>query len=497
VVNRRPGRQTSADIADAIYRRRKALADLMHSPALGEGDIVDAVRQITEAATQILEVERASVWRLAEDGSAIECLDLYERTPDRHSQGARLHAVDCPRYFAALQSERAIAADDARLDPRTSEFTTGYLVPNAITAMLDAPVFVRGKMVGVVCHEHVGSTRTWEFFEELLAATFADFVAHVMETADWRRADLALRHERDALEGKVEERTTLLRESEGNLRVLLDLTPVTMVLTRAADHKVVFANRRAAAMFEVPIDRLIGQDAPDFWVMHDERQQFLGELLRHGRVDDMEVRLRAASGREFWARISAERLRHDGEDTLLAAIADVTDQKQTTERLSRLATHDALTGVFNRRHLEDVVRSELERAHRYQRPLTVAMVDADHFKRINDTYGHQVGDEVLRAVSGRCQHMLRTNDVLGRYGGEEFIVVFPETTLDEARIVAERVRSAIAGSPVTIGEHALEVTVSIGLAQLASGQEPSSLVASADAALYAAKQSGRNRVLTA
>jgi two-component system cell cycle response regulator len=122
------------------------------------------------------------------------------------------------------------------------------------------------------------------------------------------------------------------------------------------------------------------------------------------------------------------------------------------------------------------------------------MLDADHFKRVNDSHGHQVGDEVLRNLAGRCTKTLRSHDVLGRYGGEEFVIVFPETNLDEATVVAERLRSAIAERPVAAGELSLPVTVSIGLATSARGQTPESLLARADAALYEAKRGGRNLV---
>ena len=157
-------------------------------------------------------------------------------------------------------------------------------------------------------------------------------------------------------------------------------------------------------------------------------------------------------------------------------------------------TQNALTGAFNRRHIEEVVKREFERADRYGRPLTVAMLDADHFKRVNDSYGHQVGDDVLRELADRCRRTLRSNDVLGRYGGEEFVIVFPETGLDEARVVAERLRGAIAERPVSTGDLSLPVTVSIGLATSSRGQTPDSLLARADAALYAAKRGGRNLV---
>jgi diguanylate cyclase (GGDEF)-like protein/PAS domain S-box-containing protein len=506
IVKRRPrpaGKRATApallkrarrDIEGEINAGRKALADLMHSQVLGQGDVRRAFNQITETASQVLEVERASVWRLVDGGAAIECIDLFERSQARHSSGTRISAADVPRYFAALQRERGLRADDARTDRRTSEFRKGYLVPLGITSMLDAPVFLRGRMVGVVCHEHVGRARRWKLHEELLASTFADFVALVLETAAWHEAENALRVERDALESKVAERMRDLQDSEANLRALVDFSPVAMVLTRVADSKVVLANRRAAAMFDVQLDEIQGRHAPQHWVNLAERSRYLEHVMRHGRIDEFEAEMRSASGRTFWAHLSGQRLRYAGDDALLAAIVDVTVQRQARENLLEQATHDPLTGIFNRRHVEEVLRQEVDRARRHARPLAVAMLDADHFKAINDTYGHQTGDEVLRAISDRCQKTLRANDVLGRYGGEEFVVVFPETNLEEAGAVAERLRVAVGEHPIKVGDKALAVTVSIGLAAFAPGQDLEKLFQRADSALYTAKQDGRNLV---
>ena len=469
----------------------------MRSPVLGQGDIDAAVRQITETAVEVLDVERASVWDLVEEGSAIVCRDLYERSQRRHSAGTRIAAADVPHYFAALQRERGIRADDARADLRTSEFRDGYLVPQGITSMLDAPVFLRGQMVGVVCHEHTGPARRWQLAEELLASTFADFVALVLETAAWRRAEETLRVERDALETKVDDRTRELQASEANLRALVDFSPVAMVVTRVADDTVVLANRRAAAMFEVPLDAITAQRSPGFWVNPADRDRYLTAIGTHGRLEDFEAQMRTRTGRPFWARLSAQRLRFGGEETLLATISDISVQRATQDDLRAQATHDPLTGVVNRRYLEELARKEVDRAQRHHRPLAVAMLDADHFKRINDSYGHHAGDEVLRAIADRCRRTLRTNDVLGRYGGEEFVVLFPETNLAEAGIVAERLRAAIADEPVIVGESTLPVTVSLGVAALTPEMDLQRLLQTADGAMYAAKQAGRNLVRTA
>ena len=466
----------------------------MHSKVLGQADVTRAFAQITETAAHVLEVERASVWRLVDSGTAIVCIDLFERSQARHSSGIRIGAADAPRYFEALQHERAIRAHNARTDPRTKEFRKGYLEPLGITSMLDAPVFLRGQMVGVVCHEHTGRPRRWQLHEELVASSFADFVALVLETAAWHEVEDALRDERDALETKVAERTRDLQESEANLRALIYFSPVGMVLTRIADSTILMANRRAAAMFDVPLHEIQGRGAPQHWVNLAERDRYLEHIMRHGRIDDFEAEMQTTNGRALWASLSGQRLRFAGEDALLAAIVDVTAQRQARQDLVQQAMHDPLTGIFNRRHVEDVLRKEVDRAERHARPLAVAMMDADHFKSINDTYGHQTGDEVLREISERCRKMLRSNDVLGRYGGEEFVIVFPETNIGEAAIVAERLRAAVAENPIQVGDNTLAATVSIGLAAFAPGQDLEKLFERADSALYAAKQDGRNLV---
>src|SRR6185369_9804518 len=145
---------STRQLEDLFYPHRKALAELTHSDALRRGDVAAALELVTEVASQVLRVERASVWLYQEERRVLECSNLFERTSAKHSRGETLAAASFPRYFAALDEERTIAASDALRDLRTSEFSEPYLKPHGITSMLDAPVFVRGRMIGVVCHEH-------------------------------------------------------------------------------------------------------------------------------------------------------------------------------------------------------------------------------------------------------------------------------------------------------------------------------------------------------
>jgi diguanylate cyclase (GGDEF)-like protein len=164
-------------------------------------------------------------------------------------------------------------------------------------------------------------------------------------------------------------------------------------------------------------------------------------------------------------------------------------------RLHELATTDSLTGAANRRHFIERLEGECARARRYHGGLTLAVIDADNFKRINDEHGHAAGDEVLKALSRACQGVLRAADFMGRLGGEEFALCLPETDLAGGYTVCERLRREIAALEVPFHGGQVSITVSIGVAQYQGDPEDSgSLFERADAAMYRAKESGRNRV---
>jgi diguanylate cyclase (GGDEF)-like protein len=163
-------------------------------------------------------------------------------------------------------------------------------------------------------------------------------------------------------------------------------------------------------------------------------------------------------------------------------------------QLDMLSRIDGLTGLYNRRHADEQLQKELSTADRHDQPLGVLMLDIDHFKRVNDVEGHPAGDQVLREFTARLRNVVRDGDVVGRWGGEEFIVIAPQTDMDGARRLGERIRAAAADTPIAVGDHTVAVTVSIGCAV---GLGRDDLVARADAALYRSKSEGRNRVTAA
>lgn len=183
-------------------------------------------------------------------------------------------------------------------------------------------------------------------------------------------------------------------------------------------------------------------------------------------------------------------------ETLAATAAIAIQNAQLFARIHELATRDPLTGVFNRRHFFALARVELERSARYRHPLSMLMLDADHFKQINDTHGHLIGDAVLQAIATRCRACLREVDVVARYGGEEFLVMLPETGLAAALQAAARVHEVVGREPVQTEAGPVPVTVSIGVASYERDQigGVDQLLGHVDHALYEAKHAGRNQI---
>lgn len=169
------------------------------------------------------------------------------------------------------------------------------------------------------------------------------------------------------------------------------------------------------------------------------------------------------------------------------------------QEIYRLTTTDPMTQVYNRRYFMESLSREISRSRRYQHPQTLLMVDLDHFKHINDTYGHLAGDHVLKMVGRSLQRSLRREDILARYGGEEFSIILPETSRERAAEVAERLRRAVAKRAYSFDGFPIPVTVSVGVADLRADDDEfgRSLIQRADRNLLQAKEDGRNRVVSA
>lgn len=223
--------------------------------------------------------------------------------------------------------------------------------------------------------------------------------------------------------------------------------------------------------------------------IHDG-QHWRGELASNHR-----------NGQQYFETISVAPVRNSSNQLIhiVAIKYDISAAKKLQADLERLANTDELTSIYNRRQFLQRAQEEIARGQRWHRPLSLAMLDLDYFKRINDRYGHGFGDDVLRRFASCIQFNVRMEDVCGRLGGEEFAILLPDTDRYNASLIMERLRKAVADITLDspLGGEAVHFTVSIGISELYPGEEtPTPLIARADAALYLAKQEGRNCVRT-
>lgn len=230
-----------------------------------------------------------------------------------------------------------------------------------------------------------------------------------------------------------------------------------------------------------------GRDRPSSWLLFP--------ILLHGRSVGVAQFIRSA--RRPFTLQDKQRLA-----SLIPQVAVTFESvrlRHLMHRYANMATTDSLTGLLNHRHAQEVLRVELRRAERYGRPLAVMMLDVDGFKQFNDTYGHPQGDLLLQSIARILRANVRRVDHIGRYGGEEFIVILPETSYPEACALAERIRKAVENTPFATGDgRAIRKTVSIGLAAYSHDTKTATeLLQQADNALYRAKRAGKNRVLVA
>ncbi|MCP1291715.1 diguanylate cyclase [Chromobacterium sp. S0633] len=336
---------------------------------------------------------------------------------------------------------------------------------------------------------------------------------------DLRRTEARLRGVNRQLEGKVRARTRELADSEARLRLMADAAPFPLAMNRLQGGELIYANARAEELFRERLAPGRPLRVQDFYVDPTERERVSALLRVGGCVRDREVRLRAADGREFWALISCSVVRADDGWFVINGVNDISERKQLEQDLLQAnqalrqnlneiellqqglreqALRDPLTGLFNRRHLDDILPRILSHMLAVHRDVAVLMVDADHFKQINDRYGHPCGDAVLTALAAHLSDAFRSGDIVCRYGGEEFFILLPGASLNDAYAKARQLCHDVRVLPIVAGGHDIRVTLSVGLALCPlHGTDAGSVVAAADAALYRAKKEGRDRVCVA
>jgi diguanylate cyclase (GGDEF)-like protein/PAS domain S-box-containing protein len=292
-----------------------------------------------------------------------------------------------------------------------------------------------------------------------------------------------------------------LADSEAQFRAMSEASQDALVMTDDQG-RVAFWNRAAERMFGVSRQDMEGRPLHDVVASPADVDKARAGLRVFRQTGDgalinaiNEHTALRADGAPFPVELSVAAFRRDNRWWAVGSARDISERKRAEEALRELAATDGLTGLLNRRRFVEMGEAEIERAKRTGRPLSLIMFDVDHFKKVNDTRGHDVGDLVLVALARTATEALRTVDILGRLGGEEFAVLLPETGLEEAAVVAERLRRGVSDMGLAPNAQPLPVTISLGVVQgQETGETLDDLLKRADTALYRAKSAGRDRV---
>ncbi len=281
---------------------------------------------------------------------------------------------------------------------------------------------------------------------------------------------------------------------EARFHAVFDNSPDVLMILDSETREIMAVNQTVTRLLGYPVadllhqpyTRVLAEDTDKMseiagWIMDDDRIRRQNILRAKGGVCVMDM--------------SVTPIEYDGRDALLMSLRDVTERSALEQQLQELAQIDSLTGAFNRRYFMILLDRQFAVHKRYRRPLSVATLDLDHFKEVNDTFGHQVGDEVLRQVARTCREYLREADIFGRVGGEEFGLLLPETDCWGAVTISDRLRRIVSELRIPAGDQFVAPAVSIGVAECTSTVDtPATLWKWADLGLYEAKRRGRNQV---
>lgn len=303
-----------------------------------------------------------------------------------------------------------------------------------------------------------------------------------------------------------------LLAGERKFRELLAVAPTAIIVVNVADGTILFANDNVVKLgLGDSVEALLGQPAVDFYASPSERQQVLERLQQEGMVSDYEVELlRGLQRQPFWALMGLRLIEMEGQAAIMTSIIDITERKRqeaeilasrreqeemnqklqlANQALERLASTDRLTGAWNRRQFEEGTLVAMRRAVEWEQRLFLLLLDVDHFKQINDGFGHQTGDMVLIDLVGVLQQVLPAAASLSRWGGEEFAILLPNMTAQQVRELADLLLDSVAIHEFpTIGR----ATISIGIADFCATDNLETWLRRADEALYQAKEAGRN-----
>lgn len=298
------------------------------------------------------------------------------------------------------------------------------------------------------------------------------------------------------LYARIEKANLQIEKYNDRIEEMIRLSPFPIIISRLGDDKIILANNNACKLFGINAKELDRYHLKDFFADSDNRRLLTERLEAEKEVQDFEILVKTpTSDTPFWLLASANVMDYNYDLVLYSAFQDITSRKNRENLLKNQAIRDPLTSLYNRRYFEDEVSKQILALKAKNSPYSVLMLDADFFKKVNDTYGHKTGDKVLIELASTAERALRDNDIVARYGGEEFVVFLPGIKVEDGRGVADRLRQSIGMQTVYSDDNTpVKFTVSVGVSSSDISDNVDMLIKTADEALYKAKQNGRNRV---
>ncbi len=470
------------DITQRVnYERRKRRSDFhaMFSRICRDTMNIGVVDEVmVTGLVGVLDISRASIWQWDRENNTLHCLAQHAHDPVLLNANAEaIDGAACPAYIRALEQGKPIIAAEAEQQPIFSELIRDRLISTGIRSRLDIPLLDE-TWNGVISLEQAGNMHRWSSGEVDFISTLTDLY--------------------------VSARTRILgQEVRARSQAIADTTKDGIVVIN--DKGVIESfNQAAETIFGYKADETIGRNV-SLLMPSPHRELHDGYLANYMHTGEKKI---IGIGRElegcrkdglvFPILLNVSEFRIGTKRGFVGVIRDLAQAKDTEAELfamTQLAMIDALTGIMNRRTIMNRFSSLITLSTRYDRPLCMGIIDIDHFKQINDVYGHHAGDIVLKKFACTVQKGLRDTDCIGRYGGEEFMMMMPETSLDQAELTLQRICSAIAGLKINVGVAEVLITVSAGVAQHMQNESQDDMFSRVDKALYRAKQSGRNQVV--
>jgi PAS domain S-box-containing protein len=376
-----------------LRRQSQALAELANHKTIAEGNLEESLKVVTEVAANALEVEQVAVWLYNRDRTKLQCVDRYRRSTCRHSEGMEHNLADHPTYFQALETTRTITATDTRTDARTREFWQDLLEPEGILSLIDAPIWVRGEVVGVVCHEHVGSHRQWQLNEQNFAGSIADLVALTIEVCDRKRAESAL------------------RQAEEKYRSIFE-NAVTGIFQTTSDGHYLSANPALARIYGYQSPQALMADLTNIqhqlYVDPERRLKFINLMQRYGKVSEFESQIYRQDGSIIWISENAIAVRNSAGGLLCyeGTVEDITDRKQTQVELyaAKEAAEEA-----NRAKSQFLANM----SHELRTPLNAIIGYSEMLQEDAEDLGYEDITPDLEKIRGAGKHLLGLiNDIL-------------------------------------------------------------------------------------